>query len=85
MPTVISKISRIEHVLNQYPTLAGVLGKAYAEYNRNWLGGNAVVVVGMRYVEGLIDRKSGGASIAEWQKIRRFFHTKYLHFLKTPA
>ena len=45
MPTVISKISRIEHVLNQYPTLAGgVLGKVYTEYNRNWLGGNAVVV-----------------------------------------
>ena len=51
MPTVISKISRIEHVLNQYPTLAGVLGTVYTEYNRNWPGGNAVVVVGMRYVE----------------------------------
>ena len=50
MPTVISKISRIEHVLNQYPTLAGVLGKVYTEYNRNWPGGNAVVVVGMRYM-----------------------------------
>ena len=56
------------------------MGKVYTEYNRNWLGGNAVVVVGMRYIyiEGLIDQKSGGASIAEWQKIRRFFHTKYL-------
>ena len=51
MPMVISKISRIEHVLNQYPTLAGVLGKVYTEYNRNWPGGSDVVVLGMRYVE----------------------------------
>ena len=59
MPTVISKISRIEHVLNQYPTLAGVLGKVYTEYNRNWPGGSDVVVLGMRYVEGLIDHNRG--------------------------
>ena len=50
MPGVISKISRIEHAPNHHPTLAGVLGKVYTEYNRNWLGGNAVVVVGMRYM-----------------------------------
>ena len=85
MPGVISKISRIEHAPNHHPTLAGVLGKVYriqpqlARWKRCCGGGHAL------YVEGLIDQKSGGASIAEWQKIRRFFHTKHLHFLKTPA